>query len=89
MTSSVSPQFRKLFGELPYETQDRARVKFALWQENPQHPSLRFKKVSSKEPLWSARISRSYRVLGLREGDHIEWFWIGLHDEYERIIAQF
>ncbi|MGH2516683.1 MAG: hypothetical protein ACRDHP_13600 [Ktedonobacterales bacterium] len=36
--------------------------------------------------LWSARVTRQYRVLGVRSGDSIRWFWIGTHREYEKII---
>ena len=28
---------------------------------------------------------RGYRVLAIREGNTFYWFWIGPHDEYERI----
>lgn len=87
MTSTVSPRFRRGFEKLPVDVQDRARSKFSLWMGDPEHPSLHFKKVSSREPIWSVRITRAHRALGIREGDHIEWFWIGLHDEYERILS--
>ena len=46
---------------------------------------LRFKKVGR---LWSVRISRGYRALGLFKDDTIHWFWIGPHDEYERILMK-
>jgi hypothetical protein len=56
-----------------------------LWVRNPQHNSLRFKKVGR---LWSVRISRGYRALGLFKDDPIHWFWIGPHNEYERILMK-
>ena len=89
MTSSVNRPFRKHFATLPRDVQERAKKKFALWSENPRHPSRHFKKVSAQEPLWSVRVSDAYRALGLKDEDHIEWFWIGLHDEYDRILADF
>jgi hypothetical protein len=27
-----------------------------------------------------------YRALGLLKGDTVTWFWIGTHDEYERLL---
>lgn len=38
--------------------------------------------------LWSIRINREYRALALKEGDDYYWFWIGLHDEYDRLIDE-
>jgi len=45
--------------------------------------TIRFKKIGS---VGSIRISRGYRALGLFKGDMLHWFWIGPHDEYERIV---
>jgi hypothetical protein len=57
-----------------------------MWKENPRHPSLHFKRVDDKEPIYSARVSDDYRVLGILEGDTMVWYWIGSHDEYERLL---
>jgi hypothetical protein len=32
------------------------------------------------------RITRGCRALGVLDGDTITWFWIGGHDEYERLL---
>jgi hypothetical protein len=37
--------------------------------------------------FWSARIGSNYRALAAEKEDGLEWFWIGSHDEYERLIA--
>lgn len=88
MTSATTKQFRTLFTDLPEDVQQQAQSKFSTWLENPQHPSLHFKKVSDSQPVWSVRVNRSYRALGIRDGDHMEWFWIGPHDEYERMLSR-
>jgi hypothetical protein len=88
VTSSTTKQFRRRFADLPDEVQEQAQSKFPIWLENPQYSSLHFKKVSDPQPVWSVRVNRSYRALGLRDEDHIEWFWIGSHDDYERLLAQ-
>jgi hypothetical protein len=54
---------------------------------NPFHPSLHFKCINREENVWSVRITRGYRALGILEGDTVTWFWIGSHDEYERFIS--
>ena len=58
---------------------------YHLWQANPRHPSLRFKKVGA---LWSVRIGNGYRALSLLEEETFFWFWIGTHDEYERLLSE-
>ena len=55
--------------------------------ENPSHPALRFKSVHPTEPIFSVRVSLHYRAVGVREGDSMIWFWIGSHDEYDRLLA--
>jgi hypothetical protein len=57
-----------------------------MWKENPRHPSLHFKRVDDEEPIYSARVSDDYRVLGILEGDTIVWYWIGSHDKYEHLL---
>jgi hypothetical protein len=51
--------------------------------DNPKHPSLQLKPVGA---LWSARVTDNYRALAIREENVFTWFWIGLHDEYVRIL---
>ncbi len=76
----------QLLDQLPPEIRDQADRAYSLWRSDPFHPSLQFKRVSQRQPIESVRVGISYRALGLREGDHIFWFWIGSHDEYERML---
>jgi len=34
----------------------------------------------------SARVGSGYRALGLDEGDTVQWFWIGTHAQYDKLI---
>lgn len=43
-----------------------------------------FKEVGKN--LWSARLSGGFRALALKKGDDYYWFWIGDHDEYDRLL---
>ena len=89
MTSRTTASFRKAFDTLPEDIQERAREAFNLFSENPAHPSLRLKQVHSTEPIYSARITRDYRALARRHADVWIWFWIGSHEDYNKIITQF
>lgn len=86
MKSRATPKFWKLYGRLPRHVQRRARRAYELWRMNPDHPSLRFKRVDDEEPIYSARVSDDYRVLGVLEKDTMIWYWIGNHAEYERLL---
>ncbi|MDE2823012.1 MAG: hypothetical protein OXK79_05860 [Chloroflexota bacterium] len=79
----TTPRFWRLFEELPNPVQRTALRNFRLLRENPRHPSLRFKKIGD---YWSARVGRSYRALAVQAGDDLVWVWIGVHDEYDRIV---
>lgn len=88
MKSSVTKEFRELLDQLPIEVQQQAGRAYAIWRTNPYHNSLQFKRVSQKQPIYSARISIGYRALGLRENDQIYWFWIGAHAEYDELLKR-
>ncbi|MCC3561745.1 MAG: hypothetical protein JGK26_21925 [Microcoleus sp. PH2017_27_LUM_O_A] len=88
MKSSVTKSFRTRLESLPASVQEQADKAYALWQDDPYHPSLQFKRVSQKQPIYSARISINYRVLGLLEADRIYWYWIGAHDEYDELLKR-
>jgi len=61
-----------------------------IWSNNPSHPSLLFKKPFGRKPFWSIRIAKGYRAIGYLDGSHncMYWFWIGNHDDYERLLSQ-
>lgn len=89
MRSRRTAAFWQLFGRLPPEIRQQAVLKYKLWRENPAHPSLRFKQVHAARPIFSVRISRDYRALGVRDqADSIVWFWIGSHTDYDRLLRR-
>ena len=63
-----------------------AKEAYQLFQRNPGHPSLHFKKLEGEERIYSVRIGPQYRALGAMKPNRIVWFWIGGHDEYDRRI---
>jgi hypothetical protein len=48
MKSSVTKEFRQRLGVLPFEVWEQANRAYALWQSDPYHPSLQFKRVSQR-----------------------------------------
>jgi hypothetical protein len=88
MKSFTVDSFWEAFDELPEEIQEIARSKFAIWKENPFHPSLKFKCVNTAHDIWSARITRDCRALGVMNNKEIVWYWIGSHKDYERLLKQ-
>lgn len=86
MTSQTTEGFRRQFAKLPKAIQERVRAAYRQFCDNPQHNSLQFKKVHHTKPVYSARVNDDYRVLGMRDGDAIGWFWVGKHEEYERLL---
>ncbi len=87
MKSRTVPDFWKLFRNLPPDIRRKAYKAYRLWRANPFAGSLRFKRVSKREPIYSIRVGRGYRALGLLEGGAIYWYFIGNHDEYERELG--
>jgi hypothetical protein len=85
--SRVTRRFRRAFAELPDEVKERARDAYRLFRKNPDHPSLRFKRVHPTDPIYSVRIGLGYRAVGAREGDTIYRYWIGGHADYDRLIS--
>jgi mRNA-degrading endonuclease RelE of RelBE toxin-antitoxin system len=87
VTSRLHPSFRRDFAKLPSGIQQRARNAYRRFQSDPSHPSLQFKPLHSTLPLWSVRVTGSYRAVGVRKDDSIVWFFIGTHAEYDRLLA--
>jgi len=84
MKSSTTASFRKALADLPPEIRSLARKNFKLWLRDPRHPSLHFKKVGK---FWSARVGSDYRALAISRDAGVEWFWIGSHEQYDRLIS--
>ena len=83
MKHRASKKFWQFYQQLPADIQKLADKNFTLLKQDPQHPSLHFKKVGR---FWSARVGIHYRAAAVQEGPDLVWFWIGRHDEYELII---
>jgi len=84
MNNCASPRFWRHYNALRPEVRKLADKNFQLFKTNPLHPSLRFER--KKPDLWSVRVGSGHRALARQLDDNLIWFWIGLHDEYERLL---
>jgi hypothetical protein len=79
----TTSRFWEAYENLPPDVQRLADENYALLKDNPRHPSLHFKKVGR---FWSARVGAHHRALAVEADGDLLWFWIGRHDEYDRLI---
>ena len=88
MNSRTRKSFWRHYTKLPRSVQGRAKAAYQQFVLDPNHPGLKFKQVHPTLPLWSVRITASYRALGFRTApDTIVSFLIGTHAEYDRFLA--
>jgi len=81
----ASSKFWQRLDQLPASVQVLAHESFALLKQNPSHPSLQFKHIKNSE-FRSVRVSLGYRALGTEVDQGIQWFWIGSHADYDKLI---
>ena len=88
MTSRIRKSFWRNYAALPRPIQVRAKAAYRQFLLDPTHPGLQFKQVHPTLPVWSVRITASYRAVGIRTSpERIVWFFIGTHAEYDRLLA--
>lgn len=86
MKSHAPAEFWRHYQRLPVATQKLADKTFAFFQRDPLYPSLHFKEV--RQGVWSVRVGDHYRALAKRRLDGWMWFWIGTHEEYNRLVKR-
>jgi len=69
--SRATPRFWAAYRELPPESRDLAQKAYRLFRENLGHPSLHFKKVHDRDPIYAARVTLGYRAVALLEDEDI------------------
>jgi hypothetical protein len=55
--SRATPRFWTAYRELPADVKTAAQQAYRLFRDNPQHPSLHFKKGHKREPIYSVRVT--------------------------------
>ncbi len=88
MISVTLARFWQLYRQLPAEIREAARNAYQRFAANPRHPSLQFHRLARNPILWSARVTKNYRAVGILQGDTITWIWIGTHDDFDRAFPK-
>lgn len=88
MNSKTTERFWKCYTELPITIKKQAKEAYKKFQIDPYYPSLNFKQVHSKRPIFSVRITKDYRAVGIIQGEDILWFWVGSHSDYINLLKQ-
>lgn len=86
MNSVTTIRFRKAYDKLPKRIQESNRKAYKKWGKDSFHPSLQFKQIHSSKPVYSYRISISWREIRIKEKNTKIWFWIGSHAGFDNLI---
>ena len=84
MRHYASSSFWDCYKNLPADMRELADKNYQLLKENPNHPSLHFKKI---EKYFSVRVGIKYRALGMAVNEDVLWFWIGSHADYDKLLS--
>jgi len=88
VNSRTTNGFWKCHSEVPSEIKKQAKEAYKLFVIDPYHPGLHFKRVHSRRPIFSLRVTQDYRAVGILQNDEMIWFWMGSHSEYNKLLKQ-
>jgi hypothetical protein len=84
----TTDKFRKAFRNLPAPVQRKARKAFHLWRQDPGNPLLPYKQIHQiKTGLFHPYRARLGAV-GIKAENHLIWFWVGSHSDYDKLVKQ-
>ena len=84
MTSLTSPNFWRLYRQLTQDVREAARKAYRYFRVDPAHRSLHFHRLKTSDELWSVRVTKNHRAVGLVDRNTITWFWIGNHQDFDQ-----
>ena len=85
MKHFAAPSFWDSYRELPANIRKMADESYDRLKTNPWHPSLHFKQIGR---FRSVRVGLHYRALAVEIPEGLVWFWIGTHDQYQKMIKK-
>lgn len=78
--------FRDCLSKLPPQIQKLANEKYQMLLSNPQQVGIKpMVENGFKIPIWSAQVGGGHRALALKYQSYYVWYWIGTHEEYNRV----
>ncbi len=88
MNSKTTDRFWKCYNDLPEQIKKEARKAYKEFSADPYYPGLHFKRIHSTRAIFSIRITRDYRAIGIQQDNQMIWFWIGSHNDYNNLLKQ-
>ena len=76
-----SSKFKRNYKKLPEPIRKKFQKQLTLLLDNVKHPSLRVKKMESREDVWEARVDKFYRFTFQKEEENLILRTVGPHDE--------
>jgi hypothetical protein len=86
MAHFTNARFWQCYRGLPQSVRKLANKNFKLLKQDPYHPSLHFKKVAGRGDVWSVRVGIGHRAVATEENGDFQWFWIGTHATYDKLL---
>lgn len=78
--------FRDSLSTLPSQIQQLAFQKYQTLLLNPQQVSIKQMPGNQRQfEVWSAQVGNRYRALSVKFKNQFIWYWIGSHEEYNKI----
>jgi hypothetical protein len=84
LTHHAAPGYWDCYKALSESARLQVNRSFDLLKSDPGHPLLHLKQVDRH---WTVRIDLHHRAVAVEAPEGLVWFWVGTHDEYERLIV--
>jgi hypothetical protein len=88
MKSQTLASFWRRYRKLPKAVRRAAQEAYRQFKDDPSHPSLHFHRLFNDPLIWSVRISRNHRAVGVLQGDTITWVWVGNHKAFDKAFPR-
>jgi hypothetical protein len=88
VNSKTTKSFWDGYLRLPDRVREQAKKAYTKFSNDPYYPGLHFKQIHSTRPIYSVRITKDYRAIGIIKDGNIIWFWIGSHSDYDKMVNQ-
>lgn len=84
MRITASPRFERNYKKLPQRIKEQAKLREAVFRDDPFHPTLKTHKLSDKKNIWSFSINYSYRIVfTFLRSKEVLFLDIGTHKIYK------
>jgi hypothetical protein len=80
-------EFCRLLDGLDPLARHRFDLAFRAYRRDPKLVRFELKcRLSDRTPIYGAEAGQNLRALAMRKDDVVYWFWLGTHEDYDRIL---